>query len=143
MPEGAFERRVAALLFCWAVDGWLLPTLLLIRREAQHKPWPQVGAGDSAAEGLRGRIATAWSRLGCMLYTQLSKLLPARQQRQQQRRTGEPEEQSSGDGGSTAPEGMLLLLRWWLVLVATWAVCCSAAPLFEELPPTQLAPSAS
>lgn len=142
MPEGAFERRVAALLFCWAIEGWLLPTLLLIRSDAHHNPWPAAASGDaSLQQPLQGKVVAVWSRLGVILFTQLSKLLPAPQQQPQ--RHSERERESGGDCVSTAPAGMLLVLRWWLVLVSTWAVCCCAAPMFEQLPPTQLPPPTS
>ncbi|PRW60682.1 SMG9-like [Chlorella sorokiniana] len=119
VPEDPYAQRIAFLLICWLVLGWLLPTLLLLPDRVSHMevvPPSSAGSNGRAAAVTRvaGKFATlleAWLRL----------LAPSPQQA---RRGGQ------GQGGGPISAGATLLLHWWAVVMVCWAAACSAAPLF-------------
>lgn len=126
----AFQRRAAALLQCWLLEGWFLPTLLLL---------PQEGCIAAAAPAASGRafgrsrwscgmaaVGDAYGRCIDGLAYHLADLLPPSSCRARRLQRHDSLPCSVLDLQS----GLHLVARWWLLLVVSWASCCTAAQLF-------------
>lgn len=131
VPTTAFARRAAALLFCYVIEGWLAPTLLQMhfaRAGCDGDGAQQVQPGSG---GVLASAAAAYRRLVAAVEAQLQPMLPAPQRaKRHEDSTGELD-----DGDDELLPGAMRALRWWLALVATWAVCCTLAPVFEPQRP--------
>lgn len=106
-----FTQRIAFVLFCWVIMGWLVPTLLLLPEAGAHRPRSQRQSGNRAA-----LLLESWLRM----------LLP--------RKRGA----GRGGRGASAPQAPGIqavastLLHWWAVLLVSWGICCSVAPLWAD-----------
>ena len=108
-PPGAgmYAQRVAMLLLCWALLGWVFPTLLLLPM--------------AKATNVRGSAASA-PQAGVLdwLASAVERVLAELMLRQRD--------------GANAHRGMSavlsLLLHWWVLLVGLWCGCCLVVPMF-------------
>ena len=110
---GMYAQRVAMVLLCWLVLGWVFPTVLLL-------PMAEVRV---AAEVRTARPAGLVERLIAAVEQTLADLLPRRY------------DSSAASGRLKRRRGMpaallLLLLHWWVLLVGLWCGCCFVAPAF-------------
>ena len=108
-----YAQRVAMVLLCWLVLGWVFPTVLLL-------PMAEVRV---AAEVRTARPAGLVERLIAAVEQTLADLLPRRY------------DSSAASGRLKRRRGMpaallLLLLHWWVLLVGLWCGCCFVAPAF-------------
>ena len=141
VPATPRGRCQAALLLQWALLGWLLPTLLLLRRAAvaaphgrqlqpgqlerqqqQQQPAPPAALGawggnaGGGGGGLDGGLGDG-KGTGVALVLALQALQPPA-----------AEVDDWAPGPPWFPDGRLLwALRWWVLLCVAWAACCILA----------------
>jgi hypothetical protein len=139
---GLYAQRVAFLLFCWAILGWLLPTLLLLPNATQQQE-----AAAAAAVGRNPARNWAWqllklpfSKLLSGLEYGLSVLLPPwLQQSPPPARTAgdadwEEEQEGAEEVDEFLPVAASFLLAWCVVLLSAWlGACLIAGPLTPVL----------
>lgn len=115
-----YAQRVAFLLICWLILGWLVPTLLLLPDRDINGGQPETSSDD-------GSRAAAVTRFGAKFASLLEawlRLLAPAQRAQHARRGGQDQ------GGGAISSGATLVLHWWAVVMMCWAAACSASPLF-------------
>jgi hypothetical protein len=117
---------VSFLLFCWAILGWLVPTLLLL---------PETGAAASTAR----RQFWLWQLLMVPFGKGMTALerglnvlrLPWLQQsdrlRQQQQGAAAGDDAAGQEGDDLLPVAASFLLAWCIVLLTAWLCACLAA----------------
>lgn len=124
---------LAFLLFCWAVLGWLLPTLLLLPAAAG-----EAAADAPAATTQPGRIlwrafSTVADKLLMGIERGLATLQPPRLRPQQGARTQQRDDASPDrdnadiDGEESLTVVAAFVLAWCVVLLTTWMGSCSLA----------------
>ncbi|KAL4425585.1 hypothetical protein ABPG75_009601 [Micractinium tetrahymenae] len=133
-PTDAHAQAAAALLFCWALLGWLLPTLLLLGpcKEDMAAALPPVPSadfhtiptgGDACIPGL---AAGRWLAMASVAATAATGAAATRTEACLQGLLGRRQQ---APAAAEAPPGMPLSLRWLLCLQLVWLACCAAAPL--------------
>jgi len=135
LPPGDYAQRLAFLLFCWAVLGWLLPTLLLLpKAEAANPPG---GAQQQQQQQQRRQPSSVLPKL---ITQPVSKLLGAfeqgltilqlpwlQQRRQQQATLQAGMEDGVVEGGDEAILAVAsFVLAWCVVLLTAWLGACLA-----------------
>ena len=104
-----YAQRVAMLLLCWALLGWVLPTLLLLPMAKSTGVRGSAASSPRAVIGLMDGLASAVER--ALAELQLH--------------------QRNGTGARHGMSSVLsLLLHWWVLLVGLWCGCCLVAPVF-------------
>ncbi|KAI7837555.1 hypothetical protein COHA_008570 [Chlorella ohadii] len=123
VPEDPYAQRIAFLLVCWLVLGWLVPTLLLLpdRTSAEDQTPP---SSNAAAGGRLARLTRVAGRFASLLEAWLRLLAPTAPRAQHAQRDGQEQ------GGGPISAGATMVLHWWAVVMVCWAAACSAAPLF-------------
>ncbi len=118
-----YAQRIAFLLVCWLVLGWLLPTLLLLpdRTSAEDQTPP---SSNAAGGGRMARLTRVAGRFASLLEAWLRLLAPTAPRTQHAQRDGQEQ------GGGPISTGATMVLHWWAVVMVCWAAACSAAPLF-------------
>lgn len=107
IPEGAYARRVAILLLCWLLLGWLLPALLLL---------PNMSDEGRSRPGRTGSLLVSkLEHLHSAIVVGLRFLLPPTDQQARQ---------------TEFPITLIIALRWWVLVQVVWGLCCVSAPLF-------------
>ncbi|KAL4438035.1 hypothetical protein ABPG77_004256 [Micractinium sp. CCAP 211/92] len=132
-PLDTNAQSAAAVLFAWAMVGWLLPSLLLLglpkdAAEARLPPTPANSPlGDSMGDACTGPVAGRWTGAAAAALaapsaaaTWVEAALRGLVGRRRQQVPG---------GQDTLPAGLPLALRWVLCLQIVWLACRAAAPL--------------
>jgi hypothetical protein len=129
---GSYAQVVSFLLFCWAILGWLVPTLLLL---------PE---GLAAAASAPRRQFWLWQLLlvpfGKVMGTlewglnilrlpwlQQSDRLRQQQQQQQGQGTHSGDDAAAQEGDDLLPVAASFLLAWCIVLLTVWLCACLMA----------------
>lgn len=124
-----YAQRLSFLLFCWAVLGWLMPTLLLLPAAETVAAARQAGAGGGGGgnrcQGLPGFILVPIDRLLTGMECGLATLQPPWQQQQRRRRRLEAGTAQEADEAATDGEELLTMtaafvLAWCVVLMSLW-----------------------
>lgn len=119
-----YAQRIAFLLICWLVLGWLVPTLLLLPDRASQIVPPPSSSNSAESGGRMAAVTRLAGKFATLLEAWLRLLAPTAQRVRHARRYGQEQ------GGGPISAGATLVLHWWAVVMVAWAAACSAAPLF-------------
>ncbi len=132
-PADTNAQSAAAVLFAWAMVGWLLPSLLLLglpkdAAEARLPPTPANSPlGDSMGDACTGPAAGRWT--GAAAAALAAPSAAATWVEAALRGLVGRRRQQVPAGQDTSPAGLPLALRWVLCLQIVWLACRAAAPL--------------
>jgi hypothetical protein len=133
---GLYAQRVAFLLFCWAILGWLLPTLLLLPNATQQQEAAAAAAGQHLAQKWTWQLLhLPYSKLLTGLERGLWVLRPPwLQPPPPPRRAGDADAEEEQEGAQEVdeflPVAASFLLAWCVVLLSAWlGACLMAGPL--------------
>jgi hypothetical protein len=127
---GPDAQRVAFLLFCWAIGGWLVPTLLLLPKTEAAAPSgpPRLRFWLlQPAEVLLGKLMAGFERGLNTLRPPWLQALQRPQQRQDARAVAGDGDEGAGDGDEWLPATASFVLAWSVVVLMAWLGACLLA----------------